>query len=325
MAKSARASLQHMQTLPNHYIPDMLKEDGGQAPPRTHQVLSLRRDPAAPRMELAAQPPPQHPAATGHHGFPHIIIGGQPFYLIPSDPVNAPGAAAAAYEADAYAYPDNTGPIYEEIEESFEEEEEGFESDQGEVGSLQRLPPPSAGPGILQEPQVLRPTPRVLVNPLVRDIAFQEAHAPMRAPSNNVHVNSAGQQNPLSEHPLRGFTPISNRAPQPCDSLGRAKAKAAAALSSPAASNGSSSIYYYSDTLRPKAEKAANNTSSSSSNCSGRLSDDFSDSGFSHRSGSNKAKAKAAAAAAARSSAAQETVVVLDEIKKKASKNTTLV
>lgn len=56
-------------------------------------------------MELSSNPP-----AHLYHNYPHIIIGGQPFYLIPSDPANA-----EAFEVDSYAYPQNV-PIYEEID-----------------------------------------------------------------------------------------------------------------------------------------------------------------------------------------------------------------
>ena len=71
------------------------------------------------RMELASQPPPSHNV---YHNFPHIIIGGQPFYLIPSDPEDC-----AAFETGdpAYAYPQNVAPIYEEIDREAEERAAG--------------------------------------------------------------------------------------------------------------------------------------------------------------------------------------------------------
>ena len=195
------------------------------------------------RMELASQPPPSHNV---YHNFPHIIIGGQPFYLIPSDPEDC-----AAFETGdpAYAYPQNVAPIYEEIDPDHEEsqrppvpgpvrvqsgssEYSSAQSDQGEAGS-------DTGSHLQPQPRAFLPPQgqgRLVINPMEQG------------------------QNPA----LRRLPPHR----------------------SPASSTGSSSMYYYSDTM--KAPRQQQQRGPPQQQQHQRLSDDFSDSGFSNRSNSRK-------------------------------------
>ena len=84
--------------------------------PLKHQ--GLRFEPPASRnvMTLAARPPmapPQQPAGPSSPEFPpHIVIGGQPFYLVPTNGVT-PNDPQCPPMGDNYTYPQM--PIYEEI------------------------------------------------------------------------------------------------------------------------------------------------------------------------------------------------------------------
>lgn len=232
------------------------------------------------RMELASQPPPSHNV---YHNFPHIIIGGQPFYLIPSDPEDC-----AAFETGdpSYAYPQNVAPIYEEIDPDHDgdhrvpvqvpaqgrvvtsdqqgravtsdvasSEYSSVQSDQGEAGS---------DIGSLKRPQVKpHPQGRLMVNPMEQQ------------------QQQTQQQQQQQQHPLRHLPPHR----------------------SPASSTGSSSMYYYSDTM--KNPKQPNRQPRQPQ----RLSDDFSDSGFSHRSNSKRNVVKQGLGSSSSSSDASATHV----------------
>ena len=228
------------------------------------------------RMELASQPPPSHNV---YHNFPHIIIGGQPFYLIPSDPEDC-----AAFETGdpSYAYPQNVAPIYEEIDPDHDgdhrvpvqvqaqgravtsdqlgravtsdvasSEYSSVQSDQGEAGS---------DIGSLKKPH---PQGRLMVNPMEQQ------------------QQQTQQQQQQQQHPLRHLPPHR----------------------SPASSTGSSSMYYYSDTM--KNPKQPNRQPRQPQ----RLSDDFSDSGFSHRSNSKRNVVKQGLGSSSSSSDASATHV----------------
>lgn len=216
-------------TLPNHYIQDnnqqeklFIQQQPSRDPRHLQRLQLLSGEPQRQRMELAPQPPPSGNPHI-YHNFPHIIIGGQPFYLIPSDPDLA---ATFGERENSYAYPQNV-PIYEEIlEDSF-----SVSSDQGEVGSLSR-------PSCLEQKTALvneasqvgagHKATRVLVNPLVRDLAFQEFR-------------------PIQPHRGEDLLPVVGTAASPSMSQG-------------------SSIYYYSDTLKkPGGNRAASFKTASSS------------------------------------------------------------
>jgi hypothetical protein len=123
-------------SLPNHYIPDQPTF------PRLTEVRPRLTVPDRTVMELSERPPQLRPPhllpATA---FPHIIIGGKPFYLIPSS--GEIPLTDGSFES--YSYPQHM-PIYEEIDGGsscgrFYEpaSEMDYSSEQGEVGSVERL------------------------------------------------------------------------------------------------------------------------------------------------------------------------------------------
>ena len=260
-----------MMSLPNHYIPDAQGVNGS----KTSATLNFSQRPLVDRerisqefhqrlpqadasrnlMELTDRPP-----AHVYHNYPHIIIGGQPFYLIPSDP-----GRAEAYEIDSYAYPQSV-PIYEEIDNSSTAKcpSECSASDQGEIGSLRRG---EQDLDLNQSPRLLpvnnnrcqsRNTnssdlsssdtsannnkhlgPRIRVNPLLptRETPFQDTSFSDSYESNaSSNASSSQKENNLR----KGLATSSNRARFP------RKSPASNSTSS------TSSIYYYSDTLRKK-------------------------------------------------------------------------
>ncbi len=257
--KFFKAHLHRTRTMPhsmqqpsqsNHYIEDSQRRMT--APRRTTVPAGdLGPSTSTRRMELISHAPSTQNV---YHNFPHIIIAGQPFYLIPSNPEHY-----ADFEtADAsYAYPQHSVPIYEEIDPSHEEEgaeveqkavggdDYSVQSDQCEAGSdtnsMSKRAPVMAAPALQPRPHA---APRLVVNPLPSDHRPQQARLPFRSPASS-------------------------------------------------SSTGSSSIYYYSDTLKNRQPAEPRATIATKQ----RLSDDFSDSGFSHRSSSANGLAAAAAAA----------------------------
>lgn len=266
MRRSASAEGQFLPnglSLPNHYIPDssakrqqcqtLNHHPGQQQVVPSNVTLGGRRDPEViaaefrqrfplaerPRnvMEISSQPP-----AHLYNNYPHIIIGGQPFYLIPSE------NSAHQYETDSYAYPQCV-PIYEEIDPDVC----SVASDQGEIGSVRQEPCSQSnslsnrGGVPLPHQMQFRPVTshsqttntsdgcstngfsppsrpnaaggRVMVNPLVRDVAFQDTS-----------FSSDEGQKPFVP-PSRPTAKLPHRSPA-------------------TNSTSSSSIYYYSDTLK---------------------------------------------------------------------------
>ena len=245
-----------------------------------HQLTGSQQQLTRTRMELASQPPPSQNV---YHNFPHIIIGGQPFYLIPSDPEDC-----VAFETGdpSYAYPQNVAPIYEEIDP---DHEEGV-ANAGNIWSQMQT---TAGHlattvGGHNPTKVQARNSRVVTS----DVASSEYSSvqsdqgeagsdtsslkrpkmqPQRAPLGRLVVNPMEQQqhqNQLtgSQHQLTG-SQLRRMPPH----------------RSPASSTGSSSMYYYSDTMKNPTTKQPNRQGVPQ-----RLSDDFSDSGFSHRSNSKR-------------------------------------
>ncbi len=271
----------------NHYIPDGEKRHFASTVGRRHfdnngRLFSLQQAnssstvcrslgvlserPQRTLMELTDSPPSSNP----HNGqeYPHIIIGGQPFYLIPSSTANN-------FHNDgnsSYAYPQSV-PIYEEIDPAAVEEDEvsSAASDQGEIGSLTRPDDPdravisttprslrhlqsqqrqqpsqrpvtshsqttnssdlsSSGESRLSPPNARQQQqmPRVLVNPLVRDLAYQDTSF-----SSETEASKLGpRQSMVKLNPQR--------------SPGNSSTSQGSSTST------SSSVYYYSDTLRKK-------------------------------------------------------------------------
>eukprot|EP00096_Caligus_rogercresseyi_P012006 TRINITY_DN4909_c0_g1_i1.p1 TRINITY_DN4909_c0_g1~~TRINITY_DN4909_c0_g1_i1.p1 ORF type:complete len:448 (-),score=130.22 TRINITY_DN4909_c0_g1_i1:487-1830(-) len=131
-------------SLPNHYIPESHRQRGNNPRPLDPiRDLSTRFPPSgtAKRVTLSERPPAEISGGL----CPHILIGGQPFYLIPS------GGAGPTTTTEAYAYASTDSnnhppPIYEEIDSRGEGGGSYYYSnsvgsafsDRGEVGSLQR-------------------------------------------------------------------------------------------------------------------------------------------------------------------------------------------
>jgi hypothetical protein len=130
-------------SLPNHYIPDQ------PAFPRLSEVRPRLSVPDRTVMELSERPPQlRPPTVVPPNAYPHIIIGGKPFYLIPSSgDEHSNNHVDGSFES--YSYPQHM-PIYEEIDGNsscggrFYEAASELEcsSEQGEVGSVERLSHP---------------------------------------------------------------------------------------------------------------------------------------------------------------------------------------
>ena len=133
--------------LPNHYIPELTSgsltmghnlqqhprmlvinnvENGSNVVGgRRHMVIEDFRqrfgEPIQTRniMELSERPPILTPPAVDTSNCPpHILIGGQPFYLVPTSSSATLGANTAPNDTagEQYTYPQNIMPIYEEID-----------------------------------------------------------------------------------------------------------------------------------------------------------------------------------------------------------------
>ena len=135
--------------LPNHYIPElpsgsftlghnrlehprMLVIDNGEnGVQRRNMVIEDFRqrfgEPPQTRnvMELSERPPMLTPPSIEESNFPpHILIGGQPFYLVPTTSAasgiggngNVPTTMLNDANGEHYTYPQNIMPIYEEID-----------------------------------------------------------------------------------------------------------------------------------------------------------------------------------------------------------------
>lgn len=228
------------QTLPNHYIP------GPNSAGKGHAIERLGRANPSNTMQLSDQPPdPPHL----YHSYPHIVIGGQPFYLIPSDPNRA---CSADCDTDSYAYPQNV-PIYEEIDPYATSNGSAIyppPSDLGEAGSTLGTPPPVHGQQLQRQPA--RFSGRVMVNPLLRSV--QHDHSEMTTSLTN------------------GW----DRTGSPVSTCSTAKKSPVASTSG---GSTSSSMYYYSDTMKSSQENRGIKPSEQSSKLS-RLSSDSSDSGL---------------------------------------------
>ena len=129
--------------LPNHYIPELpsgsftighnLQEhprmlvinngDNTVGGKRQMVIEDFRQrfvDPAQARnvMELSERPPMLTPTSVSQPNFPpHILIGGQPFYLVPtSSASSSTNNGLNDTTGEQYTYPQNIMPIYEEID-----------------------------------------------------------------------------------------------------------------------------------------------------------------------------------------------------------------
>ncbi|TRY61982.1 hypothetical protein TCAL_10719 [Tigriopus californicus] len=228
------------QTLPNHYIP------GPSSDGKSPAIERLGRAQPSNTMQLSDQPPaPPHL----YHSYPHIIIGGQPFYLIPSDPNSA---CSADCDTDSYAYPQNV-PIYEEIDPyatSCGSTIYPPPSDLVEAGSS--IGTPTLGHGKPMQRLPNRFSGRVMVNPLLRGV---QDHSEMTTSLNHAW-----------DH--RNASPVST-----CSTAKKSP------VASTSGGSTSSSMYYYSDTMKPGPECRAPQSTPAQSKLS-RLSSDSSDSGL---------------------------------------------
>ena len=129
--------------LPNHYIPELSSGsftighnpqehprmlvinngDNGVGGKRQMVIEDFRQrfvDPAQSRnvMELSERPPMLTPTSVSQPNFPpHILIGGQPFYLVPtSSASSSTNNGLNDTTGEQYTYPQNIMPIYEEID-----------------------------------------------------------------------------------------------------------------------------------------------------------------------------------------------------------------
>lgn len=139
-------------SLPNHYIADLQRQQQqlqGQLPKREYNLSEIRQKISPPNctvMELSERPPTVRTTSTLQSTtYPHIIIGGKPFYLIPTSMDEHGIQVDGSFES--YSYPQHV-PIYEEIDGEGSDgcgrfyepaSEMEYSSEQGEVGSTERL------------------------------------------------------------------------------------------------------------------------------------------------------------------------------------------
>ena len=243
-------------------------------------------------MELASQPPPSHNV---YHNFPHIIIGGQPFYLIPSDPEDC-----AAFETGdpSYAYPQNVAPIYEEIDPDHEEATTGWVSSSAEVAAGNWSQAAAAG----HSNNPVRNS-RVVTS----DVASSEYNSSAQSDQGEAGSDTSSlrrQPRPQKAAPLGRLVVNPMERQQPPHR-------------SPASSTGSSSMYYYSDTMKNPSKQpkkvTTGNWSQAAAGHTNRLSDDFSDSGFSHRSNSKRKVKQGLGSSNSSNSESVDTKVVVEK------------
>ena len=131
IASGSSSTLSNFGTMPNHYIPEGMqpkmilvnsdmKRPSGTA---TLDPLSQRKhmndfrtrlEPPVSRNVMTLSDRPPMVAPTNITQFPpHILIGGQPFYLVPNPSGNPEQQPSMQ---DNYSYPQNIMPIYEEID-----------------------------------------------------------------------------------------------------------------------------------------------------------------------------------------------------------------
>lgn len=102
--------------LANHYIPDHQKMMTLDTVLRKQAIVEDFRQRFAPPenrrnvMELAERPPMVQPSDVYQNDYPHIVIGGKPFFLVPS----SSNVSNSVDNSEAYAYPQHM-PIYEVI------------------------------------------------------------------------------------------------------------------------------------------------------------------------------------------------------------------
>jgi hypothetical protein len=141
-------------------------------------------------MELSERPPQlRAPTVIPPNAYPHIIIGGKPFYLIPSSGDESSSHNDGSFES--YSYPQHI-PIYEEIDGNsscgriYEPTSEmEYSSEQGEVGSVERLSHPV---------ESMHRSPR-LFRSMFTDLTPQ--HRPMSSATS--HSQNSSQQTNTSE------------------------------------------------------------------------------------------------------------------------------
>lgn len=226
--------------LANHYIPDhqkMMTLDNSEVNQRQQVIadeLRHRFGPFPDRrnvMELSERPP--LPVPTGVYqmaDYPHIVIGGKPFFLIPS----SEASEAANTTSEAYAYPQHM-PIYEEIDYNVIVDKNGANSACG-----------------------------VMDRPLSSATSHSNSnHTNTSELSSSGETSSSSSQKNMEEHngqSLQFFQGQMTRNVRLGDGLERSRspqsiysARLVHKQQLPASSN--SSVYYYSDTLRNTSSK----------------------------------------------------------------------
>ena len=277
-ARRQQHNLQHSDinaaTLPNHYIQEGSKmlstSQSCQQHPMAMAALPTSQSSlsgSSTLMQLSQQPPPPPHL---YHDYPHIIIGGTPFYLIPSDPNSN---CSADCETDSYAYPQQVMPIYEEIDpyavNSFGGgvmgHPAGPPSDQGEVGSLRRPHSPSGNQLLPQS------------HPLVEQQLTSQLSSQLSS-----HQGQGCQAHPRTPRVvINPLTRDASRASGRTVCSSTLKKSPGVASASTGSSSNNSSMYYYSDTLHKRPANQRNSgVEDGSGRVSKRLSYDSSDSGL---------------------------------------------
>jgi len=213
--------------LANHYIPEqkMMTLDFAA---RKQQIRERLGEPRNNIMELSERPPLGHPQAPqpslelyqNQTDYPHIVIGGKPFFLVPS--IDA---------SESYAYPQQM-PIYEEI-------------DYGTVSTQPAQHSPAGGSHQTQSSHM------VLDRPLSSTASHSNSAHTNTSELSSGDTSSASSQkmDELHHHHLH-HTPnkqIKRLADQP---LERSRSPQSAYSAKLANKQTNSSVYYYSDTLK---------------------------------------------------------------------------
>lgn len=235
--------------LANHYIPDhhkMMTLDNHVVMQRKQVIADEFRQRFGPVperrnvMELSERPPVPVPTAVYQMAdYPHIVIGGKPFYLIPSSDTILQVEAGGS---ESYAYPQHM-PIYEEID---------YNTVMGAAPTMLSSSGSSARPGVMDRP-------------LSSAASHSNSAHTNTSELSSVGSNSSSSQK-MDDHNLSGGHLVVN--PQHCtpthrslrlaDGLERSRSPQSIYSArlvnqqQQQQNNKPSSVYYYSDTLKTK-------------------------------------------------------------------------
>ena len=190
-------------------------------------------------MELSERPPMPVPTSVYQMAdYPHIVIGGKPFFLIPSSNASSivNPADQSTQSSEAYAYPQHM-PIYEEID---------YNAIVNTNNSAHGSAVNSNSKVVMDRPLSSTASQSNSAHTNTSELSSNESHSSQHDTSTHHGLHSAAlimtpTQKRLTDHSSSGVE--RSRSPQ---SIYSAK------LATSSQKSGQSSVYYYSDTLKPR-------------------------------------------------------------------------